>query len=509
MTTAGVIAGLVLLIAAFLFAQIEPLRGMVALWDVSPMYSYGYLVPLVSGYLIWSRRTRLAALPVRPSLLLGGLLIAAWTVMVLGGALTGIQIVQQFALVPGVVGIVLCLFGLAHAKVAWAGLAYLFLMIPIWDGFTEPLHVPFQNVSAAIGVEFVRLAGVPAYRQGTFIDLPTMNIEVARACSGVNYLVAVLALGLPLGYLYLRSPWRRVLLLGVALAVAALSNSLRVALICVLVYFDIGSPLHGPAHVLHGLFVAGVGHAVLLVGLWFLGRSETTPAAAAAPAVDAPPLSTRLRDLRPAIVFGLVALFAAIAAYPRLHEPAPVPLRAAAIALPQTLGDWTADSFASPSSVDWWQGADHQIVLRYRHPSGQSADVLVAYYGVQRQGHEVVTHLAADLHRRSRVQILAVGGGTPVSVNVAEQTVDGRTRVTLFWYELDGIVETRPLRAKLRTAWHAIGRRNTNGTAVLLRSDVPEGTGATALAPLEDLTQRVYAALAGTLPGRTGAGGKV
>lgn len=507
MTTPGMIAGLVLLVAAFLFAQIEPLRGMVALWDVSPMYSYGYLVPLISGYLIWSRRKQLAVLPVSPALPLGGLLLAVWTVMVLGGALAGIQIVQQVALVPGVVGIVLCLFGLAHAKVAWAGLAYLLLMIPIWDGFTEPLHVPFQNVSAAIGVEFVRLAGVPAYRQGTFIDLPTMNIEVARACSGVNYLVAVLALGLPAGYLYLRSPWRRVLLLGVALAVAALSNSLRVALICVLVYLEVGSPLHGPAHVLHGLFVAGVGHAVLLVGLWVLGRGEAAPPATAA--ADAPALSARLRELRPAIVFGLPVFFAAVAAYPRLHEPAPVPLRAAAIALPQTLGDWTADPFASPSSVDWWQGADHQVVLRYRHPSGLSADVLVAYYGVQRQSREVVTHLSADLHRRSRAQTLSVGGGTPVSVNVAEQTVDGRTRVTLFWYELDGVVETRPLRAKLRTAWHAIGRGNTNGTVVLLRSDVPEGTGATALAPLEDLTQRVYVALAGTLPGRTGTGGKV
>ena len=51
------------------------------------------------------------------------------------------------------------------------------------------------------------------------------TIEVARACSGVNYLVAVLALGLPLAYLYLRSWWRRVVLIVAALLIAALSTA--------------------------------------------------------------------------------------------------------------------------------------------------------------------------------------------------------------------------------------------------------------------------------------------
>ena len=506
MTATATIIGLLLVAATFLFAQIEPLRGMVALWDVSPMYSYGYIVPLISAYVIWSRRAQLAALPVRPSLRVGGVLLAGWAAMVLGGGLTGIQIVQQLALVPGVVGIVICLFGLGHARVAWVGLAYLLLMIPIWDAFTEPLHVPFQNVSAAIGVEFVRLAGVPAFRHGTFIDLPTMNIEVARACSGVNYLVAVLALGLPAGYLYLRSPWRRVLLLGVALTVAALSNSLRVALICVLVYLDIGSPLHGPAHVLHGLFVAGVGHTVILAGLWYLGRGEN--ARPVPPPSDAPPLRMRLAEVRSSGLIGLVLLFLAVGAYPHLHRPTPIPLQTSALALPPTLGEWTADPFAPAGGVDWWQGADQQVLQQYRHPSGLSADVLVAYYGVQLQGHEVVTHLAADLHRRARPEPLIVDGGRGVTVNLAEQTADGRTRVTLFWYELDGVVESRPLRVKLRTAWHAIGRGTTNGSVVLVRSEVSEGTEPTARKALDELAQRVYASLAGTLPGRV-HGGKV
>jgi EpsI family protein len=258
--------------------------------------------------------------------------------------------------------------------------------------------------------------------------------------------------------------------------------------------------------VLHGLFVAGVGHAVLLVGLYVLGRGE--PERAAATAVDAPPFRTRLAELRPALVAGLTGLCVAVAAYPRVHRPAPVPLPARAIALPQALGDWTADPFASPGVVDWWQGADHQVVQRYRHSSGQTADLLVVYYGAQRQSREVVTHLAADLHRRSRPERLGTDTASPVTVNLAEQQIEDRAQVTLFWYELDGVVESRPLRTKLRTAWHALGRGNTNGTVVLLRTNVPAADGPAAVAALRDLGQRVYQALGASLPGRTGPGGK-
>ena len=62
-----------------------------------------------------------------------------------------------------------------------------------------------------------------------------------------------------------------------------------------LVYYDLGAPLHGPAHVLHGLFVSAIGHVALFVGLWLLGSREQR-AAAGAPAAAVPtrlPLTRR------------------------------------------------------------------------------------------------------------------------------------------------------------------------------------------------------------------------
>ena len=71
--------------------------------------------------------------------------------------------------------------------------------------------------------------------------------------------------------------------------VAALSNGLRVALIGVLAYqFD--APLHGPVHMLHGLFVAAIGYVVLFAGLRWLARGEGPLPAAKVPGALRPVL---------------------------------------------------------------------------------------------------------------------------------------------------------------------------------------------------------------------------
>ena len=144
------------------------------------------------------RREALAALTPQPSWALGSVvLLRRRCCMTIAGRAGGIQVLEQLAFLVSLTA------RRAHAvrrrrtsASRWAALAYLLLMVPLWDGFTEPLHEPFQQRSAAIGIWLLHGIGIPAFREGTFITLPNLQIEVARVCSGVNYLVAVVALGL-------------------------------------------------------------------------------------------------------------------------------------------------------------------------------------------------------------------------------------------------------------------------------------------------------------------------
>lgn len=255
------------LLLALVYAYASPLWALLTVWRVSPMYSYGYTVPFIAVYLLWTRRHALAALAPQPARTLGGSLLLTGVALLVAGRAGGITVAQQLAFLVSLGGAVTFLLGRGYARLAWPALAYLLFMVPIWELVTEPLHQPFQDGSAGLAVGLLRTVGIPAFRDGTVIELPRISLEVARSCSGVNYLVAIVAIGVPLGYVYLSAVWRRVLLIVAAIAVAGAFNGLRVALIATLAHLEIGSPIHGPAHVLHGLVVSVAGYVALFAAL--------------------------------------------------------------------------------------------------------------------------------------------------------------------------------------------------------------------------------------------------
>jgi EpsI family protein len=443
------------------------------------MYSYGYLVPIISAVLAWSQRHTLRALPLRSALWPTLPWLAAWAVLVSSGHFSGIVLLEQLALLPGMAAIVVLVWGSAGLRALWPAVAYLLLMIPIWDAFTEPLHAPFQLMSATIGVALLQMLSVPVHQDGVFIYLPDLTIEVARACSGINYLIAVVALGLPLSYLQLRAPWRRVALVAAAVAVAILSNGLRVALIGLLAYLDVGSPLHGPAHVLHGLFVAAIGHATLLAGLWWLRghESASTAAVPAVPAARSVPRSTvsRSTNPRPAMAGAVVAVAVFWGGASLVHgfNAIPRPLTGG-LFLPLSVDTWVAAPYG-PSPIDYWPHADAELAMRYRRPE-RTIDVHVAYYAVQAQDRELVNHLALGLHARAR-RVPVTGTPDPFAVNIARLGSDRGARLICFWYELQGQPEADATRVRLSTLWSAVRERRTSGAAVALITDLDEPGG--------------------------------
>ena len=287
------------------------------------------------------------------------------------------------------------------------------------------------------------------------------------------------------------------------MTIAALANGLRVALIGLLAHYDVGSPLHGPFHVLHGLFVAGIGQVALFSLVGFLARRERREAAAVAPVGRAQRRAARSR-LAPALA--LLVVVWAVAGVTAAYRPAPVPLAAGLDTLPAFLGPWAAESSA-PAGLDWWPTADARLTRRYRTANGDVADVQIAYFSAQAQAHEVVSYPGRPAAPPATpLAAVEASSGPAIPVNLAYDSRDGEQRALVFWYELDGVVETTPLAAKMRTLWHALGRRRTNGAAVMIAMPVATTADATRLATLAALAARIHAALGTCLPGRVPAG---
>jgi exosortase/archaeosortase family protein len=68
---------------------------------------------------------------------------------------------------------------------------------------------------------------VPAALHGFFIDTPVGRFEVAEACSGVKFLIAMIALGTLVAHLCFRSWTRRAVFMAACVVVPILANGVR------------------------------------------------------------------------------------------------------------------------------------------------------------------------------------------------------------------------------------------------------------------------------------------
>jgi EpsI family protein len=264
----------------------------------------------------------------------------------------------------------------------------------------------------------------------------------------------------------LRQTWRRIVLIAASLAMAAVANALRISLIGTLAYLEIGSPLHGPLHVLHGLFVAAAGYVVLFSGLHMLRERDDHRA----PAAAAPPVAVGSWRLGEA--GGLTAVLLALAFVGVIPSAQDSVLAHPDDALPARVSQWrVSETVAGSRRKDssfaaMWPNAQ-QIRRQYHSPSGQIVIVEIFYYGSQSQDGEVVNSMSASLHQRSSRTTIETSRGA-FTANLVEWPASAES--ALFWYDVNGQPLAGELSTKLSTLWRAVRSGRTNGAVVVLRT---------------------------------------
>jgi exosortase len=151
-------------------------------------------------------------------------------------------------------------------------LAYLILMVPILDEVIDKIHWPFQLFSARMGSILLRIFDIPFFLKVNYFELPNMTLEVAEECSGVRYLISIIAIGIPLAYFTQKGWWRKIVLVATAVIIGILANGVRVALVVLCAYYYGENNIQGPFHIFQALFVSVVGFVFLFILAWFLSK---------------------------------------------------------------------------------------------------------------------------------------------------------------------------------------------------------------------------------------------
>jgi EpsI family protein len=250
--------------------------------------------------------------------------------------------------------------------------------------------------------------------------------------------------------------------------IALLSNGLRVAIIGFLSYFKLSTAIHGPGHMLQGLFVSGIGLMALLASVSLLAKRYPRlpePAPAQLVAVRAVP-RRRLVSVGAAAV---VLLFAMAAVRPE-HV-----IAANADDLRPIGGHWRSLPGTLPARF-LTGGSDGRRAARvFQAPTGERMELFIGTFA----------HLGTDgslnyrgvaLPRDVTVSEVVLGTDpSSVRVNRAAFGHSGRKTSVLYWYDLDGQVASRQTTAKAYNVKNLLMGAPQAAKLIVIVTDQPAG----------------------------------
>ncbi len=224
-------------------------------------YSHGYLIPIVSVYLIYIRRTDLRNIPLTSDPM-GLILITASLLLHVLAVLAHVNFVSAVSIISYATGCSLFLFGRAVTKGIAFPLFFLIFMLPIPDSFIDFIALPLKSMATTCALGIIDFMGIPYMREGFRIHFADSSFLVGTPCNGMRSLIPFLALGSLLVYFVSASWWKRSLFLVAILPLSILLNGLRIAtLLLIAKYF--GQQAASPESYLHD----GSGLVVFVLGL--------------------------------------------------------------------------------------------------------------------------------------------------------------------------------------------------------------------------------------------------
>ncbi len=216
---------IVLAIAAFLALLYWPtFRWLFQSWLTNPYYTHGFLVPFVSGFFIWTKRDELKR---REPSITGAFILALGAFVYILGFVWDMRFLCGLSLLVVLSGLALSFFGTKATRSMAFPLCFLIFMIPL--PFLEELGFSLQYTSVNASGWFLGVVGLSITTVGPEIHLGDTVFTIGIPCSGVNTLIALLALAAVYAYLLEGPFYKRAIVFVIAFPIAMLANILRIA----------------------------------------------------------------------------------------------------------------------------------------------------------------------------------------------------------------------------------------------------------------------------------------
>jgi exosortase D (VPLPA-CTERM-specific) len=504
----GLLALFAVLVAIVAFDR--ALFELVRRWIAEDEYSHGFLIPVVSAWMLWMRRDALIASFGQPSWT-GLAIIALALAMHIIGQYSSIYILSQIGFILVLIGIALTAGGYPLLKVTFVPIVFLIFAIPLPYFIQSNLTLQLQLVSSQLGVDVIRIFKIPVYLEGNVIDLGYYQLQVVEACSGLRYLYPLLSLSFLAAYLFQAPLWQRALVFLSGVPITIGMNGFRIGMVGVTVDWWGPKMADEILHLFEGwvIFIACAG--LLIAEIFLLARVSGRTffqvfhlPASTIRRSQQEGISGPARQL--ALLSGVVLVFAAGALVHVISQQSEfVPDRIRFASFPPSIGDWQGHT----SLLDNWSvkylGLDDYLLSDYSKHNDKPVNLYVAYYSSQRNGyapHSPVVCIPGDGWQITGLKQMSYdqfGADLPLNRVIIEK--GGIKQVVYYWFDERGRQVANEYLAKWYLLADAITKNRTDGALIRLTTQVfSDETERNADDRLKSFMRDVVPTLAGYLP---------
>jgi exosortase len=197
--------------------------------------TYIPVIPLIGLYLIFTHRDRIAIKDTL-SIYIGGTLAVSGLILFACTSLLNIEQDSTAYLSVTTVPLLIWIWGILTMStgvrmVREKPFVYLFwlFIIPIPDPFLQFVIQHLRRPSASFTDIIFRISGITYVREGFDFHLPQLSVSVADECSGIRSSLALLITSLLMGHLFIRTAWKKCVLIGMVFPITVFKNGLRIS----------------------------------------------------------------------------------------------------------------------------------------------------------------------------------------------------------------------------------------------------------------------------------------